>query len=120
MINVLVTGGTGYVGGRLCEYLSRFNECKVYVATRNKNFYKNSKIKYVEVDWNNNSSIQNACYKMDTIIHLAGMNSKDSSYDLNNAVKVNVGNTIKLLNVLTKSSVKNLFIYLQFMFMEMY
>lgn len=111
MINVLITGGTGYVGGRLCEYLSRFNECKVYVATRNKNFYKNSKIKYVEVDWNNNSSIQNACYKMDTIIHLAGMNSKDSSSDLNNAVKVNVGNTIKLLNVLTKSSVKK-FIYI--------
>ena len=56
-------------------------------------------------------SVKNICKKMDVIIHLAGLNSKDSNADFDYAVKVNVGNTIKLLNSVKKSSVKK-FIYI--------
>lgn len=111
MKSILVTGGTGYIGGRLCEYLSKFDKFKIYVATRRMKIYESLNIQFVHIDWDDDLSITNVCKKMDVIIHLAGLNSKDSNSDLDYAVKVNVGNTIKLLNSVKKTSVKK-FIYI--------
>ena len=110
MTKVLITGGTGYIGGRLSEYLSRFDDCEIYVATRSKNFPKMSNIQFIHIDWNDNSSIEKSCDKIDTIIHLAGLNSADSNYDLDHAIKINVGNTKNLLNASKKKISEKIFL----------
>ena len=58
MKSILITGGTGYVGGRLCEHLSKFGEYKIYVATRYTKVFKNSDIQFVKIDWNNNCQLK--------------------------------------------------------------
>lgn len=77
--NILITGAYGLLGGRLAKYLSDVDGLKVNLATRNK-----SKIKsglelenIVVIDWDSESSMKQACEKMNTIIHCAGMNAHD-------------------------------------------
>ena len=51
-MNILVAGGTGFVGKKIVEILSNQNY-KVFVLTRNIDQYRNSFTKNVElVDWN--------------------------------------------------------------------
>jgi UDP-glucose 4-epimerase len=106
-INILVTGGAGYVGSILCSHLKRKykNTFKVYVidnlSSGKKKYLKCDK--FFKIDLKNNSKLNNFFKRnrVDTVVHLAGYtNLRDKNlkkFYVNNflATKNLVDNIIK-------------------------
>tara|TARA_B100000768_G_scaffold100252_2_gene93328 strand:- start:8713 stop:9663 length:951 start_codon:yes stop_codon:yes gene_type:complete len=113
-MKILITGASGYLGGRLASSLESNNN-SIHLVSRNKiskDKYKN--ISYSSstiIDWEDQESLLKSVKGMDTVIHLAGMNAQDSIKDVLEADKVNEGNTLALLSAAIDSNVKN-FLYL--------
>lgn len=110
--SILLTGGTGYVGGRLaCSLIDK--GYKVYCGTRRVGERSPSWLtgmQMVYVDWQSSDSLKNACTNIDCVIHLAGMNEIDSAKNPMSALQVNGALTLDLLNAAIKMGV-NRFIY---------
>jgi UDP-glucose 4-epimerase len=112
-MRVLITGGLGYLGGRLASHLI-YKGYKVFVGTR-------KGIKSVKdplsdtipviMDWTKNSSLESATRGMDTVIHAAGMDAKACSVNPTKALEVNGLNTAMMLEAAITNGVKR-FIYL--------
>lgn len=102
MKNILITGGSGYLGGRIANYLTSFKEYRVIIASRKicKNF------NHRKVDWNSKTSLKHLCQKIDIIIHLAAMSSKECNDEPDQAYKVNVLNTKNLIESAILNNVK--------------
>ena len=115
-MNILITGGLGYVGGRVANYLKEKEpHTHIFLTTRNRNRKLpqwSEKFTILEMDILNESSIVN-CLKgknIDIIIHLAALNEIDSMKDPKLALEVNTKGTYKLLDLACKAGIKN-FIY---------
>lgn len=111
-MNILITGGLGYIGGRLCQYLDNSSENDLRLLVR-----KNSIIP----KWAQNrtmatgdvldiSSLKKACENIDTVIHLAALNEIDSAKNPLEALRVNGEGTLNLMNAAIINKVKR-FIY---------
>lgn len=116
MINILITGGLGYIGGRVASYLKR-KEPDVYISltTRKKNENLPNwtrQINVIQMDINDEKSIENTLksINVDIIIHLAALNEIDSMKDPKLALEVNTYGTYKLLNLARINNVSK-FIY---------
>ncbi len=102
-LNVLVTGGTGFIGQRLLALLKK-EGCNIFLMTRNSSFYANA------IPFSLNSKeIQNGFLeKIDCIFHLAGI-----AHDLNKAFseddyfKINSQFTIQLADLAATNKVKS-------------
>ena len=115
-MNILITGGLGYVGGRVANYLKEKEpHTHIFLTTRNRNRKLpqwTEKFTILEMDILDESSITN-CLKgkdIDIIIHLAALNEVDSMKDPKLALEVNTKGTYRLLNLSHKTGIKN-FIY---------
>jgi UDP-glucose 4-epimerase len=111
-MKILITGASGYLGGRLALSLSERN--KVYLASRsqlNKDLFKHIDSSSLIIDWNDQDSLLKAVNDVDTVIHLAGMNAQECYQNALKAKEVNMGNTASLLSAAIKSNVSH-FIYL--------
>lgn len=110
-MKILITGGLGYLGGRLAEYLSQSNN-EVIVTTRGRRQgYKILKnINVFNIDWDNELSIKQACHGCDVVIHAAGMNAVSCETDPIKAIKFNGEVTAILAKKAVSCGVKN-FIY---------
>lgn len=75
MINVCITGGTGFLGSHVVRELLASNDVRdVRLLTRKKSFLpkeKNSKLTICLIDWNSQDSIQKAFKDIDVVIHCA-------------------------------------------------
>ena len=74
MKNVLVTGGAGFIGSNLCDFLSKKN-FKVFAIDdlsvgKKKNISSNKKVKFYKLDVTKIDKLNNLG-KIDIIIHLA-------------------------------------------------
>ncbi len=111
-MKVLITGGWGFIGGRLAQYLQTAGYT-IIIASRE--FHDTPKwlpfAKTICVDWQNTASLELACEGVDVIIHTAGMNAQDCWDDPLKAISVNGLATEKLLQAAISRSVKR-FIYL--------
>ena len=112
-MNVLITGGFGYLGGRLAQFFASQSDYKVFLGSRQ---HRESptwlpKVNVVQMVWDSKEELTHACKEMDVIVHLAGMNSQNSILDPVSAFKVNSELTEKLLTSSIKNGVKR-FIYL--------
>lgn len=110
--SILLTGGMGYVGGRLA-YALIGEGYKVYCGTRRVGEISPSwlpEMKMVCVDWQSSDSLKNACANIDCVIHLAAMNEIDSLKDPIAALQANGAVTLGLLNAAIEMGV-NRFIY---------
>ena len=111
-IKILVTGGFGYLGGRLGQFLSNSGH-EVCLGSRE---IKSSpewlpKAETIQTDWQDDRSLSKACDGVDLVIHAAGMNAKDCINNPKLALEFNGAITAKFIEIAKLSKVKK-FIYL--------
>ena len=116
MKGILITGGLGYIGGRIADYLRKKKpNLEIFLTTRSKkrdfpHWAKGFTI--LQMNLLDEKSIHR-CLKDsngDTIIHLAALNEIDSMKDPQSALEVNTKGTYQLLSVAHKKGVER-FIY---------
>lgn len=111
MMNILVTGGCGYVGSVLVPVLLRTNHKVTVIDTQwfGNKLKKHKNLKNLKADIRNIKKIN--LKKIDTIIHLAGI-ANDPGADLNETLswEINVLATRQLVEKAIASGVKH-FIY---------
>ena len=108
---ILITGGFGFLGGRLGQYLSE--NYNVILESRG---YKNKPnwlpvAKTFMIDWNDETSLNNACNLIDIVIHASGLNSQECGSDPEKALLVNGVYTQNLVKAAINQGVKKV-IYL--------
>jgi UDP-glucose 4-epimerase len=109
-MKILITGGLGFIGGRLGIHLSR-NGHEVILGSR-RNLLSPSWLPdaaMVVTDWGSEESLHQACAGADLVIHAAGMNSKDCELDPIEALNFNGHATCALLAAAISSKVKTFF-----------
>jgi UDP-glucose 4-epimerase len=109
MIKILITGGQGFIGGRLAKYLSNNKNYEIIVTSRNPIISKNNHTKCLRVDANVDNLIEvvKGCH---TVIHLAALDANSCIEKPYDAIDVNIGNTLKWRIAADKAAVKK-FIY---------
>ena len=111
-MRILITGGLGYIGGRLSQYFQEQGVQEIIVGSRKRRDEINNTLiyKFVETNWGSKIELQKICKGVDTIIHLAGMNRQESNIDPQAAFSFNTLATANLLNSAINQGVKR-FIY---------
>ncbi len=108
-MNILITGGTGFIGARLVNRLSRSGH-HLFLTTRNSNKYKDklpSQVKFIE--WNTLSQdfpIQALPSSLDGVINLMGENIANKRWSQTQKIKLKksrIHATRKLINALEKA-----------------
>ena len=104
---VLVTGGFGYVGGRVAQSLDQAG-WQVLLASRSERpipeWLPDSRT--VVSSWDSESELESLCQGVDTIVHAAAMNEIDAAKDPAGALHMNGVVTAKLLSAAIKSNVR--------------
>ena len=82
---ILITGGAGFIGNSLVRYLLKHNKSVRVLDNfqrsnqfRLKDIIKN--IDFIEGDIRDESILEKACHKIDTVIHLAYLNGTKFFY----------------------------------------
>jgi UDP-glucose 4-epimerase len=109
----LISGGFGYLGGRLAQFLASHENYEILLGTRRQTqppFWL-PQAKVVQTCWGSPQSLQEICYGVDCIVHLAGMNAQDCAADPDAAMKINAVATAHLVQAAFRQKVKR-FIYI--------
>jgi len=111
-MKVLITGGFGFLGGRVAQYLSDQGHT-VLLGSRKAIASPPwlSKSKVVETRWNSPDDLERLCSGIDAVIHTAGMNAQDCANDPVGALECNGIATANLVRAAIRTGVKR-FIYL--------
>ncbi len=109
---VLITGGFGYVGGRVAVELAKNAGWTVCLASRKKQAAPDwlPEAETVALDMQDAQSLSAAMAGADCVIHLAAMNENDCVVDPGKAITVNTVGTFNVLQAAIGSSVER-FIY---------
>lgn len=113
-MKVLVTGGTGFLGGRLVEHLSSVSPMwAVRVGSRRPELTHPGKpgVEVVAMRWDSPEQLEEVCAGVHAVVHLAGMNAADCSRDPAEAMQVNAVCTGRLLQAAIARGVER-FVYL--------
>jgi len=109
-MRVLITGATGYIGGRLIEVLAKSkNNFKITIGLRPNSIFKSEKFPNIttkSIDLSSPSVLDEICKGIDVVIHLAGINARDCENDSAKALLVNSVGTANLLHAAIHNSVK--------------
>ncbi len=105
-VSFLVTGGAGFIGSNIVEYLLKFNVGKVRVLDNLSNgFYKNVEpfvahpnFEFINGDIRNLETCHDACQGMDYVLHQAALGSVPRS--INDPITTNDVNVGGFLNML--------------------
>ena len=111
---MLITGGSGYLGGRLTKFLVSQGCYEILVASRQETEAPSWLLplaKVIQIRWDVPADIEEVCSGVDVVVHLAGMNAQDCMNDPTEALNVNAIATSRLLHSAVRQSVKR-FIYL--------
>jgi UDP-glucose 4-epimerase len=105
---ILITGGLGCLGGGLCKYLVNAGY-QVVIGSSRQDIelpidLKNCSLVYTDFD--NVSTLSNACHEVDCVIHLATINSQQSQNDPKLAINVNGIGAYNLIQSSVKNNVK--------------
>ena len=111
-MKVLITGGFGYVGGRLGERLAS-SKHDVYLGSRSPQTEPSwlAEDHIVYMDWTDEHSLMMACKNMDVVIHTAGMNALECVDNPSMALEVNGAATGRLVVAAGKNKISK-FIYI--------
>ena len=111
-MKILITGGFGYVGGRLARHLASSGH-EVFIGSRTFQTKPSWLVKgsIIVMNWGDERSLLNACKDVDVIVHAAGMNAKQCLENPELALQVNGVATANLVRAASKNAVSKL-IYL--------
>jgi UDP-glucose 4-epimerase len=111
-MRVLITGGFGYIGGRLAGHLQNAGH-QIILGSRGSRSSPAwlPKAEVVRTDWNDGRSLERICTGVDVVIQASGMNARDCAVDPLAALEVNGLATARLIAAASRSRVKR-FIYL--------
>jgi UDP-glucose 4-epimerase len=111
-MRILITGGFGFVGGRLAQHLQQIGH-QIVLGSRNASRTPVwiSKAQVVKTIWDDESALEQICSEVDVVIHAAGMNAQDSAANPVAALEINGLATARLVNASSRAGVKR-FIYL--------
>lgn len=111
-MNVLVTGGFGFVGGRVAKALHCSGK-KVVLGSR----LKRSRPKWLSnsetrlIDWESLASLREACHSIDAVVHASGMNAASCTANPSLALQVNGVQTAMLLEASIMEGVDKFFYF---------
>lgn len=108
MMRCLVTGATGYIGGRLSAFLSE-RGYQVRCGSR-RAIHDRGNFAWVATDFDSKDSLAEACRNTDVIVHLAALNEIESAADPERSTLVNTINTQRLVAAARASDVPR-FVY---------
>lgn len=105
-IKVLVTGGAGFIGSNIVEYLIKYDIGKVRILDNFSNGYKENieeflklpNVELIEGDIRNLETCQKACEGIDYVLHQAALGSVPRS--INDPITTNEVNITGFLNML--------------------
>ncbi len=110
-MKILITGGTGFIGGRLGVFLSEYGH-EIIIGTRRSlsspNWLREANM--VTIDWASDKSLNQACEDVDLVIHAAALNYRECELDPVAAHNFNGMATSKLLTAAINNEVKT-FLY---------
>ena len=111
--NILITGGAGYIGSHVVEFLNKKKKNIFIVDNLSTGFKEliNKKDKFFKIDINNIKKIKDLIIKnnIDSVIHLAAaLSVGESQKNPKKYYKINVIGTKKLLIAIENTSVKNI------------
>lgn len=111
-MRILITGGSGFLGGRLAQYLHSCGN-DIILASRDSGTLSvhYSDFVVVGIDWDNQDELCKLCEGVDIIIHTAGMNAGDCNANPVAALQFNGVCTARLVKAATEQRVKA-FLYL--------
>ncbi|WP_061222730.1 NAD-dependent epimerase/dehydratase family protein [Leptospira weilii] len=102
---ILVTGSSGFLGGRIAKYFGMLNEFELILGTT-KNFQLPNYIqsgKVILIDWNSQISLESVCENVEYVIHCAGINAQDAAKDPQKAFEFNGHVTGRLMDAAIKN-----------------
>ena len=111
---VLITGGLGYVGGRIAQALAQCGKHRLRLSTHRPDCTPPvwlSTAEVVSLDVTRDADFDQACKGITGIVHLAAINEQDCVADPQRALLVNGLGTLKLLQAALRAGVER-FIYL--------
>lgn len=112
MAFILVTGGLGYLGGRIAAHLAGSGHTVTATsrraATRSPAWLPHMRV--LDPDWDDAQALSGACAGVDCIVHLAAMNEVYSARDPVGALRANGVASLQLLQAAQAAGVKR-FIY---------
>lgn len=107
---VLVTGGFGYLGGRVSQALVGAGysvACASRRLSRGRDeAAKRAGMQCIAIDWDSPESLLNACSGVDAIVHLAAMNELQAAKDPVGALNVNGVASVRLLEAAIAAGAK--------------
>lgn len=103
MMRVLVTGGFGYVGGRLVQALAATG-IRVTAVSRNTRPAPDG-VTVATVDWRDAGALSALCTGHDAVVHLAAMNEPDGERDPEGALLDNGLATLRLVEAAVAAGV---------------
>lgn len=113
-MNILITGGLGYVGGRAANYLKEKEpNAQIFITTRRKNKTLpewTDRFTVLQMDVLDEKSIAECLNGIDVIIHLSALNEIDSAKDPESSLEINSRGTYRVLKMAKASNVEK-FIY---------
>lgn len=110
-MRILITGATGFLSGRMAQFLSAAGH-EVVLGSRSLTHAPNwlAQAKVVKTRWDSPEHLNEICKSMDVVIHSAGMNAQDCTDDPAAALLANGVATAYLLQASARAQVKQ-FIY---------
>lgn len=106
-MRVLVTGGLGYLGGRISAYLAAQSGLSVRIGTSRPSAVSSVPgAQIVPCDVLSDESLSTACAGVEAIIHLAALNEIDSQTNPQGALRVTTGGTISLVKAARAAGVR--------------
>lgn len=111
-MRILITGGFGFVGGRLGQYLHEIGH-RITLGSRAELIPPDwlPRADVIKTDWQDMRALEKSCAGFDAVIHAAGMNAPESAADPIGALEFNGVATARLAVAASRAGVK-CFIYL--------